>query len=274
MIEHGITFDAYADMEGVTASSLKAGRVSMKHMQHYMTKGIADTPAMRKGRLIHQAILEPEMFFAEVVAWEGVKRGKAYTEFVEAQGQDAVVVTTTEMSELEQIHDSVHSNRHATDLITRTKHEVSMSWDDHMLGPGKGRMDGYDADTGLLLDLKSSACIEPWRFAATCYRMGTHIQMAWYKHGLKQLELPIERIIVIAVEQGAPFDCVVYEPEGVFIEKGWEEAEEIAKRYRAACVCERFGGVSGEILPLTLPAYAQAGNQDVELTIGGESVTV
>ena len=55
-----MTYEEYAELPGINATSIKAGVKSMLHMHHCMTGGgHKETPALRWGKLVHLAVLEP-----------------------------------------------------------------------------------------------------------------------------------------------------------------------------------------------------------------------
>jgi hypothetical protein len=259
-------FSTYADQPGLNASKLKAGRTSMKHMHHYGKHGKAPTAAMQKGTNIHAAVLEPERFWAHTIATDLNRRTNDYKQLVE-DNPGATIITESEQAELEQIVDSVFANREARAIIESTAHEVSMFWDDRILGKGKCRMDGYSETSGLVLELKSGSTVEPRSFARQCYNMGYHIQIGWARYGLAQVEAKVSRILVVAVEQSPPYDCVVYEPDVTFVTEGGREAKEIARRYRAAQACGVYEGVSSEVVPLELPRWI-TGDTEVDISNG------
>ena len=94
-------FEDYAGAGGINASAIKQGRTGMKHMRLAMTGGVKDdTPAMRMGRLIHAAVLEPDVFNQNAVVFEGkTRRGKAWDEF-KAEHAEGWIVTYDERDQL------------------------------------------------------------------------------------------------------------------------------------------------------------------------------
>ena len=272
MIDYGMPFDEYLALEGMNASTIKSGMKSMKHMKSYMDNGIDPTPAMQKGSLIHSAILEPELLDATVVTYDGIRRGNDWKEF-QAENEGMTIAKPSEMVDVYGARDSVWSNEKAIHAIKNTAHEVCIQWDTKLIGKCKARMDGYNPESGMLLEVKSTVAVDPYSFSKTCYNMGTHLQIGWIKSGLNALGLKLNSIVILAVEQKRPWDCVTYEPDTAFIEQGEMRSHEIARQFKTCSTIGIFDGICEEGSILTLPSFAM-GNKPVELTIGGEKVEV
>lgn len=269
----GLDFDEYIADEGLNGSTLKAGRVSMRHMRHYVENGLETTPAMETGTNVHSCVLEPERFFDSFSVWEGGRRaGAAWDSFKTIAGMEGkIIVKPEELADYHAITASVHANREAHRLIESTQHEVSIFWEDRGLGKGKARIDAIDDK--VTADLKTAASIEEWAFVSHCYKFGYHIQLGWQRYGLRLLGREPKQFALIAVEKKPPFDCVVYWPDDAFLDEGERQALEIAKRFRIAQYTNSWPGISDEPLPLSLPRYV-AGEPKQELVIGGEKVEV
>jgi len=262
-----MSFGEYAGLEGLNASSLKAGRASVKHMKHYRDHGIPDTPAMRMGRYIHSAILEPNTFLPSVVVWDSPKKSKAWDAF-KLENAGKTILSPDELSALTNISVSVHSNPMAHDIIGRSDHEVSVCFDDHILGQMKARLDGYSHKRNIVLEIKSTSSVQPDVFKRTQYNMGTHIQLGWINTMFKRGGMPAPLFVVIGVEQKAPHDVVVFDVEDALIEHGEREAVEIAQKYRIAEATGIFSGVSSERMLLTLPAWAGGSTEEKDVSTG------
>ena len=258
-------FDNYAKIDAINASSIKAGRLSMLHMHHEMTTdGKAESPAMRIGRFVHAAVLEPDVFFESACVWRGaVKRGKQWDEWCQ-ENDAAMAISPHQLAELSQISAAVHANRHAHALIEATEHEVGFVWGHKRYGRGKARMDGQSASTGIM-EYKTTQGIGLRQFTTNAYRMGYHVQLGWYAHGVEQVSGKIPQVHVVVQEQSAPYDCYVLRVPHQIIEVGIEEAVEIARRYHTHRHLNTFPGVAnGEIMEYELPSWA-AGS---EWTVG------
>jgi hypothetical protein len=278
-LHYDVPFQTYAEAAGLNPSKLKEGRKSMKHLRHYVDHGKEPTPGMKMGTHIHTAILEPKRFFAEALIYGGnltknTKATKGWKEFEAAcVASLRVGLLPQEMEDLQGVSNAVHSNREAHSLIESMRHEVSMFWHDHLLGSCKCRIDLLNPDRAAFCDLKSTGSIEPHAMTSTQYKMGTHIQMGWCRWGLQEITgRRISSALIIAIEQKPPYDVAVYDMTTAFLDKGMEEAKEIAQRYRIAQSTSNYPGIAGgERLLLDLPGWVGAGN-GVELNIGGKKL--
>ena len=263
-----LSFEQYAALDGINASSIKHGRLSMLHMHHAMTGGWTDpSPAMQRGTHLHGVILEPDEYTPRLNVWTGkVKSGKAWTEWCKVHDQ-AMTVTQALYDELMRVAEIVHANKDAANLIAASSHEVSLLWEHDDYGKGKARVDGMGKAS--IFDLKTTGAIEPRRFFNSAYDMGYHIQMGWYCHGVEVLtgSRPLAQVIVL--EQKEPHDCYVLDIPDAIISRGMEEAIEIARRYHAHRMTGFFPGVSGgERLTYELPKWLATGET---WTVGDET---
>lgn len=246
-----MTYEAYAALPGVNATSIKAGVTSMLHMHNSMTGEVRKaTPALRWGKLVHLAVLEPEVYGSVATIWTGGRRyGKAWDAFVDESGGEEWIVKADENAELLQMTAAVHGNPDAHRLIESSAHEQTVTWDG-----GKARVDM--AGEGWLADLKTTARIDG--FGRQFFNLGYDLQMGWYADGAG-----VDRAFVIVLESAAPFDCVVYKIPDHILERGRTRAQEIARHYKACCICENWPGVgNGEsMLDLPVPAWVTGGSE-------------
>ena len=256
-------FSDYQQAEGINASSIKAGVVSMKHMRHAMTKGYKETTAaMQFGKLAHAAILEPLVLVHDCIVWDGGdKRGKDWTAF-KADNEDKDIVTASELAKLQTVVASVQSNEEAYRLISNSRHEVSCFWEDESYGLAKARLDGvFD---GGIVEVKTVSNISQRAVSNQFVNMGYDIQVGWYQHAAEVFGLvKSKKVWMVYVESVEPFDVAVFTIPKRTINKGYETAVEIANRYRIAETENVFLGVQeGMVRDLEMPAYYEG---DVEL---------
>ena len=248
----------YRALPGITATAIKAGATSMLAMRAAM-QGVskADSPAMRWGRLVHLAILEPSELPKRTAVWtEGRRAGKAWEAFCASLG-DREHVTPDEMAELLATSAAVHANHDAHRLIEATAHEVLVKWMDATLGPCKARLDGV-GKCGVL-EIKTARNVAPRAFASQFFSMGYPLQLGWYGWAAEQIDgYESAQTHVVAVSNTPPIDCVVYRVPSLVLERGRAEAIAIARRYR---VCEQLGVFPGVdegngVVDLEVPAWA------------------
>ncbi len=257
----GLPYALYRDRPGLSYSVIKHGRTSMLHMRHAATEPAIETKAMRWGRLVHLAILEPLRAWGSLSVWRGGdRRGKEWAEFKAAAPLDSEIVNEAELTALQAISDAVWANPDAKAMIAATDHEVSLFWQHPEYVCGKARLDGMG--DGAWFDLKTTSRIQPEAFARQYLAMGYDLQAGWYTEGLRALaRSPAPH--TIAVQSKPPYDVAVYQLPAEMVERGRVEAVKLAGQYRE---CERRGvwpGVSPRVQMLPLPAWYGEGGDGV-----------
>lgn len=254
MIKYDMPAEDYFAMEGLNASLLKSGAKSMKAMKSYNDNGITTTPAMAKGTQLHTIVLEPELFGSQIALYDGRRAGKAWEQF-QADNEGKEIVKPNEMTDLFAVRDSVWANEKARLAITNTSHEVALSWE-CATGKGKARLDGYNEQSGLVLEFKTTSDASPAGFTKQAYNMNYHIQLGWIRSGLLSLGLKCNRVVVVAAEQKAPYDVVCYEVGEDVLDRGEADAFRIERKWKIARDLDIYEGACEEGAILSLPAWA------------------
>jgi len=265
-----MTEQEYNALPGIRASAIKAGAVSMKHMRAHMLGQREDTTdAKAWGLIVHGAILEPERFWGTVAFWTGeAKRGAEWTAFKAAAG-DKIILTDKQRVKLEQCIDAVWCRPAIAALLQASEHEVCRQWQDTAYGAGKCRLDGICAGR-FWLEVKTTCADSLERYARQHYQMGYDLQLGWYSIGAG-VDLPCRLIVV---SNGVVPDAALSKPIAAHvIEKGREDAVEIARRYRASEAAGVFAGMDGgedefEFMP---PTWASGATWTVGDTTEGSA---
>jgi hypothetical protein len=230
-----------AKQSALRATTIKIGYLkSMIHMHHATTTERPDNPAMRWGRLVHQAILEPHKSPA---IWTGAqRRGKDYEAWLSNLPDGIEIVTMAEYSEVQKCRDSVLSNRRVVELLDGAKCEYKFRHDDSELGLCVATMDAWKE--GCLTDLKTTGQINALSFTRTSAQMAYHVQFGWYSWMLEQSKIDrLPKCYAVAIEAKPPYDCAVYQISAMDVMSGAQEAVKIARAYRE---CERAGVFPGQ----------------------------
>ena len=261
-------FKKYAETQGINATSIKAGRTSMKHMRRAMGKGFQpETPAMRWGKLAHRFILEPDVWQEQALVWDGkVRRGAEWEAFVEEHPDTIDMhVTRSELAELEAMIDAVYANQHAKKLIEESQHEVSIFWDKENVGPCKARIDGIGLGRIGVVELKTTAAIRPRQFFRSAYGLGYHLQLGWYQDAAEhEFDEKAPPVHVVTLESSRPYDVVVYRVPQEILEHARKEADEIAMLWKIAETTNNWPDITDAVLDYELPEYATGQTWKVE----------
>jgi hypothetical protein len=258
-----ITNDEYHASFGISSTGLKAFGKSPAHYKAYTEKAFKETPALRIGKIIHEAILEPEKFNS--VVWDGpVKRGKAWEQF-QNDNHGRHILTVTERDMLDGMTMAVMAHSRASRLVASAGWaEVSAWWVDPVSGElCKCRPDKWRKD-GVLVDLKTCEDASPEGFAKSVYNYGYHLQAAFYldgaarairQSGRTDLEIPSE-FFFVAVEKEPPYAVGVYNLDYEAMEIGRDRYSALLLEYSRCRVRDEWPAYKEELVTLGLPAWA------------------
>jgi ribosomal protein S26 len=109
--------------------------------------------AMDIGTYFHTAILEPEKVIKECSVWEGMRKGKAYEEFM-VKNKGKTVITATDFEKAQALISAVKKDPESMKLLNKGEAEVSAFTKLQGLNV-RVRADWIDLDRGFIMDLKS-----------------------------------------------------------------------------------------------------------------------
>lgn len=260
------TFAEYRAAEGVNNSWLAEMSKSALHFSTYPERTRKDTPALRIGRPIHTAVLEPELFDAVTTVWEGGltldgkpttnKNSNAFKEFAaQAAADGRQVLDPDEVWLCRRIRRAVCEHPEAMGLLAKSETEMSIYWD-HPVGIRcKSRLDVFYGG-GHCADLKTALDITPDAFAKAAYRYGYHVQAAMYQDAAFALTGNVLPYFIIAVEKVEPLDVAVYELPDAILDIG---RAKYCRNLRKVKSCRESGiwpGVGGDVQTLEFPNWA------------------
>tara|TARA_R110000744_G_scaffold155567_1_gene270934 strand:+ start:16560 stop:17402 length:843 start_codon:yes stop_codon:yes gene_type:complete len=210
-------------------SSLKAFAESPRAFVHYKSGARVTSPAMLKGTLIHRRILEPTEYIHTVEVWDGHRRGKAWTDFKEAQvGKD--VVTRAESDVIEGAYHAVKAHPIAKDLIDGcTNYEEGVEWKLDGV-PFRGFVDGYSEHYAL--DLKTMPDISPKAIERQVWGYKYFMQAALYRRGLHERGVEMKDYYIVAVQASAPHNVAVYRLDDAYLHRGDLLARELLEQFK------------------------------------------
>lgn len=281
---YGLSFGEYAQIKANNWHLLSPYDKSAKHGHHEILhpRDASDTQVF--GEAFHAAMLEPERFASEYVTRPKIladdgstlhPNSKAYKDKKaewEFNHSDKVHLTADEMADLRMMQEQVKLNPVASAIMAgKGRNELSIVWKDKDTGAlMKGRVDRLcrvkigiidptstqpNADAIVLADFKTTRCIEPRLFnkerAKYCY----HAQLALYADGVLSMQSADIVPLIIAVENSAPFDVVVYRPDDDAIENGRKRYKRLLRTHLACAKKKEWPGVSKQVVPLSIDAW-------------------
>ena len=263
----------YEKIDAIRWSQLKYMRTSPLAYKHALESPFTGSDLTRIGTCIHAYVLEPDTFDERFVVYEDRRQGKKWDAFKaehEAAGKE--ILSRSEYDRAIGAGRSVLSSPIAMQYLEHGIKESVVTWTD----PGTGlRMKAKpDNASRWLVELKSTAVIEPERFPAQVARMGYHGQCGVYIDGLRANGIEVEdEAIIPAVQSEPPFDCVVYRLEPHVIDEGRRLYKSLLERVAECMERDNWPGIAQDVVPLDLPTWAYT-DDDLGLTMGGESLEV
>jgi len=262
----------YDSLPGIRWSVLSSMRTSPLHYRYRRSAPQADTPAMLLGRLVHCAVLEPDLLPREFVVWEAARRGKEWAEFVSVNAAKDIV-TAAEYTRALAIRDAVHAHPDAAALLAIGESERTVTWTDPDTGLAcKSRVDHLREHKGVvtLADLKTTKDISPRLFGRTCDFFRYPSQLGFYAMGVSEaLDVSPDDVrgVLIAVESDEPHDVAVYRLSEDDLWAGTDEARELLRRVRECEDSGHWPGAHQEAEVLELPAWTWGDDEESAVSI-------
>lgn len=258
-----MTEEEYRAAPGVNKSTLWWIRKSPAHYRYYLTNPQQETPALKMGRAIHAAILQPKAFEKGYVASPGfdrrTKEGKAaYDAFmIEAAGRE--VLSAEEMEQCQAIKKAVTGCESARQLLEGCETEKPFFWHDDESGIlCKCRVDAIRP--GVLVDLKTCADASTEAFTRDAIKYGYDVQAAHYVHGVKASSGTAPAFYFIAVEKAPPYAVNVIKASDGFLDRGMMQRFDLLARLKECQEADSWPDY-GES-DLILPAWAEIPEDD------------
>lgn len=268
-LTRGLHFADYLAIPGAHFSTLKYLETSPLHYRRACDNERADTASMRLGRITHAAILTPDVP-ADVAIWDvGVRRGKAWEEFVAAH-PGATIVKRDELATAERMCAAVMAHPVARALLTGGEGEVTMRWTSPEGVQCRARADYLTRDGGLV-ELKTTRFATPRAFMREAASRLYHAQVAFYSDGLQECGSHDEfdaPAYLIAVENVEPHDVTVHAFNLDKIDAGRRVVDRWMKTIAECTASGYWPGAGGSgIIDEPLPAWAMAdGLPDADLS--------
>ena len=195
----------YGAIEGVNISTLIHIGKSPRHYKWRRDHPSESTDAMKLGTAIHAAVLEPDVFARDY--WCNAARMRP------GQKRGGCELTASQYETATAVASSVRSDMVAMRYLMSGEPEVAMQWIDAETGiQCRGRID-WVTPNRVIPDLKSARDVGSFGFCRQAAALEYHTKMAWYADGYETIIGHKPEIVVIAVENVAPYDVVCYKLE-------------------------------------------------------------
>jgi len=218
-------------------SALKAFAKSPAHFAYYKQRAFKGSAAMRRGKLTHELVLEPEK--ETLVIDVATRANKQFKEAVEQYGEDGVF-TRREYNEAKNLAAAIMNHPLANKLIneaTSKEEHIHFSLDGVKFH-GYADIIGHD----YIADLKITDN-EPKKLQRWVLDNLYHMQLALYSHGVFNSEARIKHYL-ITCDPNAPYGVIVYELSAEVMEDGFNRA-----RLEVSMFKDWYRGWDGESTP-------------------------
>lgn len=291
-----VSFETYLSWDAASSSALSKLLISPAHMKAYLEEP-PETEALRIGRAMHAAVLEPDHFPSRYVeggqceaeTQKGARCSKGAS-MVTVEGEQvcgthakgkAAHPTLTLLSEPDWAsclgaRDALYGKPRIAALLNGPGDiELSFSWTDEDSGaPCKARWDRHSPEIagGTVVDYKSAYDASPRTFERSIFRFGYYMQAALYLMAGEVFDAPVEHFAIIAQEKKPPYAVAAYRLTQAAIDTGREQVRALLRRY-AECEREQsWPDYPDEIRDISIPEWAwYAADEDLDRLIGREA---
>lgn len=271
MIHENMSFSDYASkLDGLNQSKLGLLRRCPQKFKHSLTAEREDTDALRIGRLIHTAVFQPHLLNNEFLCLPEIDRrtakGREEYNALVSQNPDKTCIKKEEFDKALQIAAEVRGNKHVMRLIEGAHTELSVQWKDQATGVlCKARLDCYNEDLGIVIDLKTTIDASPQGFSRKLYSYGYNRQAAWYLESLRAHNERAAHFVFIAVEKEAPYSLGLYRLSDEAIRLSKSENEALLRKYAECLRTNNWPGYTDGVEDISIPQY---GVTDMEENYG------
>jgi hypothetical protein len=216
---------------------------------------VETTPAMDIGTAIHTAVLEPHRFGSAVVCGPVDRRGKKWTEALEAN-PGALVLPAGDYENVLRLRDAVMKDPIVASLPSEfAMIEHSAFWVDPETDVRcKCRPDLYRGDQSLIVDLKSTGDATSQIWLKRALDMGFHCQDAIYRDGWEAAGgEAVEHFLFLVVERDPPFAHAIYELGQAEKDLGRRIARKALQKYAQCLKANEWPGHEGGVRVMTFP---------------------
>ena len=191
-------------------------------------KALEPRPAFLVGGYFHTAILEPDKLKKFKIIEATTRNTKAYREMSGGE----LCLLQHEVDQIEKLTDTMLENKICHDLIRGSNVEYEVPGITKLHGHNwKGKADIINHDEKLIIDLKTTADIQQFKWSASKYNYDSQAYIYSKLFGYEMLFIAIDK----ASSQIGIFDC---SPQ--FYEKGKDKVERAVEAYELFYKSEGF----------------------------------
>ena len=267
----------YQAIDALRASTTKEALQSALQLRYRMDTPRTDTGALRLGRAVHIAVLQPHMYAADVAiipaefaVSTGLSKKKPALEWASSIADGVTVITADEHATTQAIADAAAKHDAARTMLDRAKgREVTAIWRE-VTPQGvqvwcKARADFIGGD--ILGDLKTMGGrkrFDARGIASTIAEYQYHYQMGWYERGFiaaaaqsgSDADYTALDWAWVFVQSTAPHDAIACTADDEMQDIGRWYAQSAWETYASALDSDDWPGVAPECVTVSLPRWA------------------
>ena len=277
-IYYGMSDADYQAIDALRASTMKEALQSAKQLHYRMHNRRPDSGALRLGRAVHLAVLQPEEYEGETAripdeyaTASGLSRKKPAQEWAAPlMASGVTVVSAAEDAKAHAIASAVFEHAAAATMLQAAPgREVTAIWYEttpqgHKVAC-KARADFLGEGTlGDLKTTRETNRFHPAGVAAVIARFGYDYQFGWYERGLISASeqageahtFDALRWAWIFVQSEAPHDVICAIADDEMQDLGRWRAQCVWETYASARDCGAWPGVAPDPVVVSLPRWA------------------
>lgn len=236
------------------------------------------TESEQLGTALHCAILEPKRFEQIYVTVpkdapryptsrqleakkpsDDTKAAIAWWKEFEAKNPGKVCLDPNDAEAVRRIQAQVRGNETMQVLLDSGVQEGSYFWIDQNTGIlCKARVDWFNRELGVAIDLKSTIDASPMGFRKSIFNYGYNLQAAWYTQGIEAVTgQKVKAFVFAAIEKEPPFATAFYSLDPEAMNFAHAETERLKAVYAKAMASNVWNGYPQQIQQVGLPKWAQ-----------------
>lgn len=265
LLAGGMSYEEYDRILAVRWTVLRwMANSPAAYLEALVGSGQGETKALRLGRAIHCALLEPGVYPAKWVTWTGKARsGKKWDAF-KAENFGREILTGAESASVVAAVAAIRRHRVARLYLDGACEQVAV-WVDRPTGlKCKSRSDIVGPMK--YVEIKTTlATVEPVRFGMLAARMQYDAGIAFHLDGMRQAGAEVDdEPLIIAVEAKPPYDCVVFRVPMAIVWRGRNEYRRLLDRLAECIEAERQEALGGKSQSTLWPGHAPDHVVDLE----------
>ena len=221
----GMPEEEYRKDPAVNKSTLWEMRKSPAHYKYALDHPQPDTPALKFGRALHMAVLEPEAYskryIVSIDADRRTKAGREQWDAFLAANADREIISKEDHDVITEMYETVW--REAWKTLMDTAREIPAFWTDEATGiQCKCRWDAMSNKLGryTVVDLKTCADASTAAFTKDALRYGYDVQAAHYLRAYRAMYGVHADFYFVCVEKTPPYAVNVIKASDSFVERG------------------------------------------------------